>query len=77
METQVVVHRLDWFTRVILLFIMCILLGLLLKPIIQATPVLGIPEQRIRVDLNFDQFGGYDIGPLSIWNESIPVRIEE
>jgi len=70
MEKQVVVHRLDWFTRVILLFIMCILLGLLLKPMIQATPVLGIPDQQI--DVNLNKIGGYSIG-----FKAIPIIIVE
>jgi len=58
MEKQVVVHRLDWFTRILLLLLGCVLLGFLLKPMVDPRPAAGTSEQRIKVDLNIEKIAG-------------------
>jgi len=70
MGKQVVVHRLDWFTRVILLFIGCVLLGFLLKPMVQPKAALGTSSDLVKV--NLDQIGGWSIG-----HKAIPIIVVE
>jgi hypothetical protein len=77
MQKQVVVHHLDWFTRALLLFLGCVLLGFLLKPIIEPKPAVGGEEQRIKVDLNIEKIAGEQLQLYGKQGDRyIPLRVD-
>lgn len=79
---QIVLHKLDWFTKIILTVIAAALIVILVKPFFitkEATATSETQRQVIDVNLNIDQVGGEKI--LSWWEKDraekgIPIYID-
>jgi len=80
---QVIVHKLDWYTRIILTVIALTLLGMVFKPLFISREVTASANKEIRevldVNLNIDKVGGEKI--LRWWEgerteKGIPIYID-
>ncbi|MBE0478651.1 hypothetical protein IBX65_05980 [Candidatus Aerophobetes bacterium] len=79
---QIVLHKLDWYTKLVLTVIAAALIAMLLKPFFTSREVgatAEIQRQIIDVNLNIDQVGGEKI--LRWWEreraeKGIPIYIE-
>lgn len=80
---QVIVHKLDWYTKVILTVIAFTLLWMILKPFFISREVSALAEKEVgevlNVNLNIDKVGGEKI--LRWWEgerteKGIPVYID-
>ena len=79
---QIVLHKLDWYTKLVLTVIAAALIVMLLKPLVTSREVGAAGEQQrqvIDVNLNIDQVGGEKI--LCWWEKEraekgIPIYID-
>jgi hypothetical protein len=77
---QVIVHKLDWYTRIILTIIALTLLGMVFKPLFISPKVTASANREVLdVNLNIDKVGGEKI--LRWWEgerteKGIPIYID-
>ncbi len=77
---QIIIHRLDWYTKIVLTLIAVALLIMIFKPIITSERATASNERRvIDVNLNIDKVGGEKI--LRWWEgerteKGIPLYID-
>jgi len=77
---QVVVHKLDWYSKVILTVIAVALVALLFKPLLTSQKAAALTERQVLdVNLNIDKVGGQKL--LRWWEadraeKGIPLYID-
>jgi len=77
---QVVVHRLDWYSKIILTVIAIALVALLFKPLLTSQKAVALTgKQVLDVNLNIDKVGGQKL--LRWWEadraeKGIPLYID-